>query len=205
MSANKKKFEILQDAMREIESVLKKLKSYGKNLDLESKPEPKIKRCVVAIDWDNIRSYLRDIGRQFDFAGFFKVLTNDFGFKIGDLRLYMPYGAYYELPNNVNRLGFSIEICQKLDEFITSEKKEDKVDSVMATVVGRFLHYQEITHVIILTHDIHSNELVIESLREGKKVIFFADKKRMKPELVEVIDKFEISVYPLPSKDKQGF
>ena len=204
MSINKRKFQILANALKGIEVILKKINYHGEILELESEPEPKIKRCVVAIDWDNVKSNLRDIGKQFDFAGFVKILVNNFNFKIGDLRLYLPHSSYYELPNNVNRLGYSIEICQKLNEFISIEKREDKVDSVMATVVGRFLNFQEITHVVILTHDFHSTELIAESVKQGKKVMIFADKNKMKPELIEVIDQLEIPVYPLPSKDKSS-
>jgi len=204
MSANKKRFEVIRNAILDIEMILKKLRIYGKNLDLDSEPEPKIKRCVVAVDWDNVKSNLR-VDKQFDFAGFVKILVNDLDFKIGDLRLYLPHSSYYELPNNVNRLGYSIEICQKLDEFISADKREDKVDSVMATVVGRFLNFQEITHVVILTHDFHSAELIAESFKQRKKVIIFAYKNKMKPELVELIDILGIPVYSLPSKDKQGF
>lgn len=205
MSANKRKLSFYEDAIRAIEYILRKLRERNKNLNDVLEPDIETKRCVVAIDWDNIRSNLRDIGKQFDFAGFLKILVNGFGFKIADLRLYMPFGSYHGLPNNANRLGFSIEICQKLDEFISSENREDKVDSVIATVVGRFLNYQEITHVVILTHDFHSNELLVESFKQGKKVIFFADKNKMKPELVDVINQLGIPVYPLPNKDKQFF
>ncbi len=166
----------------------------------------KTKKAVIAIDFDNIYSYLKDNNKVFDYAGFVLKITEEFGFEIDTLRIFTPYDSYRLIPDSANSLGYTIEICQKMDHPDESVwKREDKVDSYMYMSLRNFLEYPQITHVVILSHDKHSIELFSQAVLKRKKVIYFADKNKMKVELLDVIDKFKIPVYPLPSKDKQRF
>lgn len=166
----------------------------------------KTKKAVIAIDFDNIYSYLKDNNKVFDYAGFVLELTEKFCFEIDILRIFTPYDSYRLIPDSANSLGYTIEICQKMDHPNESVwKREDKVDSYMYMSLRNFLEYPQITHVVILSHDKHSIELFSQAILKRKKVIYFADKNKMKVELLDVIDKFKIPVYPLPNKDKQRF
>ena len=164
------------------------------------------KRVVIAIDFDNIFSYLKKRNKVFDYAGFVLEIRKKFGFEIDALRIFAPYDSYRDIPENANGLGYIIEICQKMDHPDENVwKREDKVDSYMYMSLRNFIEYPQITHVVILSNDKHSKELLTQSILKDKDVIYFADKNEMNVEILDIIDKFKIPVYPLPSKDKQRF
>lgn len=192
------KFKLFVGAVKAIEDILRKLNKELVSEDIEGKK----KRCAVAIDFDNINSLLSASGKQFDFSGFINELLR-LGFAIDSLRVFIPHISYHALPANINNLGYEIVVCQKLDVNYTSEKREDKVDSYMFMSLRNFLEYEEITHVIILTHDKHSIELLSEAVKKGKKVIYFGEKEKMNFRLVDVINQFDIPVFPVPSKEKR--
>lgn len=161
----------------------------------------KRRRLIAFIDYDNVDSNLRKYEQRLDFVELMKKLL-----EIGEVEfaiVFIPYGSYYSLPN-INKLGFEIVVCQKLDEFglFESEKREDKVDSRMAMIGKTFLEYKEITDVVFLTHDWHSNELFSECVKKRKKITFFANSSDMKFVLRELLEDFGIAVKPLPAKPR---
>lgn len=202
MSENKWKINTLSAAIKSIEEILWNLNKKINISSVETEIKYK-KRCVVAVDYDNIYSALRSDGKEIDFVGFIGEVV-----KIGQidaLKIFIPYNSYHLLPN-VNNLGYEVVICQKLGEFIdVREKREDKVDSYMYMSLRNFLEYEEITHVVIATHDKHSMELMSEAVKKRKKVILFGDKNKMNYKLVEVIEQLKIQIFPLPSKERKLF
>ena len=164
----------------------------------------KAKKAVVAIDFDNIYSLLNQYKKDFDYAGFILEITEKLGLEMDAIRIFTPYDSYRLIPESANALGYEIVVCQKMDSNRANLwKREDKVDSYMFMSLRNFLEYPQVTHVVILSHDKHSIELLSQAVMKRKKVIYFADKNKMRVELLDVIDKFNIPVYPLPSKDKQ--
>lgn len=161
----------------------------------------KRRRLIAFIDYDNIDSNLRKYEQRLDFIELMKQFL-----EIGEVEfaiVFIPYGSYYSLPN-INKLGFEIMVCQKLDELslVEPEKREDKVDSRMAMIGKTFLEYKEITDVVFLTHDWHSNELFSECLKKRKRITFFANPNDMKFVLRELLENFGIEIRPLPAKPR---
>lgn len=126
--------------------------------------------------------------------------------KIGMVKhvfLFIPFGSYHDLPPNINNLGYEIIVCQKMDKISDSEKREDKVDSRMSLLAQNFLGYEDITDVVIMTHDKHSIELASEAVKGRKNVIYFAIEDEMARELKKFIEDYNINVYPVPKKDRK--
>lgn len=157
-----------------------------------------LKRAVVAIDYDNVSSALKNKDEQLDFSGLILKLVA--GFSIDAIRLFIPYPTFHLLPPNVNALGYEIVVCQKMGG---SEKREDKVDSYMYTSMRNFLEYKEVKAVIILSHDKHSLELLSEAVKKGKEVVYFAEEDQFGAELKGIISEYDIKVYPLPAKERR--
>lgn len=159
---------------------------------------------VALIDSDNVDGVLRDSKKKLDFYKLMKEFL-----KLGKIHfvfLFIPFGSYHSLPR-VNNLGYEIVVCQKMDTKTKEpEKREDKVDSRMAMVGRNFLDCQEVGTIVLLTHDKHSLELAGEVLKKGKRLIYFADRESVStsPELKAFWDGYEIEVYPLPSKNREG-
>ncbi len=168
---------------------------------MTKKPGRKKKgNIIVLIDYDNISSALSERQLKLDFADLM-IQSSNLG-KVDFALIFTPLGSYHTLPK-VNNLGYEIIICQKINSN-HSEKREDKVDSRMAMIGKSFLAYKEITHVVLMTHDKHSIELASEVIKSGKQLVYFALKENMGQELKEFIDAYNISVYPLPSKQRLG-
>jgi hypothetical protein len=90
-----------------------------------------------------------------------------------------------------------------MDMIDDSEKREDKVDSRMALMAKNFLSYEDITDVVIMTHDRHSIEMAAEAFKDGKKVSYFAIKDEMARDLQEFIEEYNINVFSIPAKDRK--
>lgn len=157
-------------------------------------------RIVAFIDYDNMDSVMRDYDKtKLDFTAlmeeFLKIGRIDFAF------LFIPYATYHSLPQ-VNNLGFEIIVCQKIMAGDQPDKREDKVDSRMAMVGKSFLGYEEISDVVILTHDKHSVEFASEVIKAGKRLTYFAIKDKMGKELQDFTDAYNIPVISPPSKPR---
>ncbi len=165
------------------------------------KKENKRNGLLVFIDYDNIDSHLMNHGKKIDFSELMMDLL-----KIGKVRhifLFIPFGSYHGLPPNINNLGYEIIVCQKMDRIDDPEKREDKVDSRMALMSKNFLSYEDITDVVIITHDKHSIEMASEAVKGGKNVIYFAIKDEMARELQEFTEDYDINVLPVPTKGRK--
>ena len=159
------------------------------------------KGLLVLIDYDNIDSHLMSHGRRIDFSKLMIDLL-----KIGKVKhvfLFIPFGSYHGLPPNINNLGYEIIVCQKMDMIDDSEKREDKVDSRMALMAKNFLSYEDITDVVIMTHDRHSIEMAAEAVKDDKIVSYFAIKNEMARDLQEFFEEYNINVYPIPTKERK--
>lgn len=135
------------------------------------------KRKIVAfVDYDNIASAAIEEGKILDF----KKLRNEF-LKIGKIEfafICIPADRMYNLPignGGVIDLGFNILLCPKRK--IESDKLEDSVDIHIIQAGLKFINYDEITDVVIISNDGHMIELVKQVKNYGKSVIVFGTAK----------------------------
>lgn len=158
---------------------------------------------LVLIDYDNIDSHLMMHNQRIDFSELMMDLL-----RIGKVKhvfLFIPFGSYHGLPPNINNLGYEIIVCQKMDKIRIDDldKREDKVDSRMALMAKNFLDYNDITDIIIMTHDKHSIELAAEAIKGDKEVSYFAIKEEMGRDLQDFIEEYNINVFPIPTRERK--
>ncbi len=178
---------------------IRKMLSNITGAEAKSQPLSSKRKFLVLIDYDNIDSQLRDKEMAFDFAGLMLELI-----KLGKVKhafLFIPFESYYGL-ENINNLGYEIIICQKTDRLSDSDKREDKVDSRIQLITASFLEYDEITDIVILTHDKHSIETASEAIKAGKKITYFAMKDKMAKQLLDFLKKYKMEVKELPTKNR---
>lgn len=138
--------------------------------------EEKKKKIVAFIDYDNISSAAIEEGKIIDF----KKIKNEF-LKIGLIEfafICAPADRIHTLPasnGGVIDLGFNILLCPR--RRWDSDKIEDSVDIHIIQAGLKFIDYDEITDVVIVSNDGHMIELVKEAQKQGKAVSVFSTAK----------------------------
>lgn len=154
----------------------------------------KRKKIVALIDFENISRHAVDKGKIVDFKKLHELLL-DFG-EIIFAFVFIPDHYLYSLPDNLNNLGFDIIICQTLKE--ESEKVEDSVDINIIQIGMKFTDLEEITDIVIVSHDKHMVHLVREAKNRNKEVSVVGTEK-ISYILRQVVD--IKNIYSLPLKD----
>ena len=157
------------------------------------------KRKIVAfVDYENIASAAIEEGKILDF----KKLRSEL-LKIGKIEfafICIPADRIYGLPignGGVIDLGFHILLCPK--RRIESDKLEDSVDIHIIQAGLKFLGYNEITDVVIVSNDRHMIELAKEVQNSRREVIIFSTDK-ISSALKRVVGQANIRPAPLQSK-----
>ena len=157
------------------------------------------KRKVVAfVDYDNIASAAIEEGKIIDF----RKLRNEL-LKIGKIEfafICIPADRVYNLPignGGVIDLGFHILLCPKRS--IESDKLEDSVDIHIIQSGLKFIDYEEITDVVIVSNDRHMIELAKQAQNYGKKVSLFGTDK-ISSMLKRVVGQANVRPAPLQMK-----
>lgn len=136
----------------------------------------KPRKIVAFVDYDNIASAAIEEGKIIDF----KKLRNEL-LKIGKIDfafICIPADRIYSLSignGGVIDLGFNILLCPK--KRVESDKLEDSVDIHIIQAGLKFIDYEEITDVVIVSNDGHMIELVKQCQNYRKSVIVFGTAK----------------------------
>lgn len=156
----------------------------------ELKEEKKQKRVIVLYDYENI-----DLQPNFKVVDFKKLREKileigqiDFAF------VFIPQHCIYDvMRKKINDEGFEIIVCQKKSKQETG-KLEDTVDIDLIRIGMRFLEYNEITDMVIVSGDEHMIELVKEAHKRNKKVHIYGTEQISSAlkDLIEHVDKVPI-------------
>ena len=165
---------------------------FSRNRKKERSPRISV---IAFIDFENAKFTLRDDGQKIDMAGLMLALR-----EIGPVRfalIFVPFGTFNTLPPQTNNLGFDIVVCQKAGQ--EGEKREDKVDAHISIWASKFLQDEDVSHIVLVTHDRHSLDIAREVIKSGKQLIYFGDEGKMNPELRNFIREFAVPVHSVPS------
>lgn len=127
------------------------------------------------IDWEKLRDIILEEIGEIDFAFIFA-----------------PSHCLNTLPEEINDWGFEAVVCQKRRG--DSQKLEDTADIHIIRAGMKFLHYKEITDIVILGSDLHMAELIREAKLKKVKVHMWSNND-FHPALVRIMP--EINKFPL--------
>lgn len=164
----------------------------------KKKKEPEVikikpKKLIALVDFENISMAATEQGKIVDFEELNRFLT-----EIGQMVfvfIFLPEHYLYSIGENLNNLGFTIVVPQKLK---AGDKIEDTADISIIQTGMKFLEFPELSGLVVVSNDRHMIHLIAEAKNRQKEVFVFGTDK-----LSSILKQVPgINIRTVPIKDK---